>query len=443
VYAADPPSEKVSRALLSIFVVLHLCFALWFGLSTPYRTPGRLFINGRAPIADIGAPDERQHANYVAHLVEGKGFPVFDPKAADFGESYESHQPPVYYGLAAGYAKLAGLNADVIRSPEGKAVRWINLPIGGLAVVGAFFLGLWGYGRRDVGLIAAAFFALLPMNVALSGTVSNDPLLIGLFVWTLALASRGVRQGWTTKLALGCGALAGLAILTKTTGLALLPILAVAALMRRPTLSQAAAAVLPALLLPLPWLLRNHSLYGDPLALRMFQQAFVGTAQSSLFVDNPEIGFGGYLVNWLGWWTARSLIGTFGYMDIWLNETGNPYTGPNALYRLALALLFVAFIGWAMRLRDADKDERKVHLLGIVATLVVTVLFLRFGLQYFQAQARYLFPALGPIAAGVAWGALRLAKGNWKVALASVAVPLLGIVLLAGSSLPSEFAKRM
>jgi 4-amino-4-deoxy-L-arabinose transferase-like glycosyltransferase len=444
VIAVEPPSSKVAQILLGILIALHIGLAFWFGSSTPYRTPGRLFINRKVTIPDIGAPDERQHVNYVAHLVEGKGFPVFDPKAADFGENYESHQPPVYYGLSAIYAKATGLSADAIRSPEGKSVRWINLLFGAIGVAGAYALGFLGYGRREVGLIVAAVFALLPMNISLSGTASNDPLLIALFAWTIALMAKGIREGWTIKLALGCGVLTGLAVLTKSTGLALLPILAAAALFRRPTLAQAAAVFLPAILLPLPWLLRNQSLYGDPLALKLFQDAFVGSAKSSTFIDGMGFGLGGYLIHWLGWWTARSFVGVFGYADIWLNETGSPYDSPpNAVYRLILSLFVVAFVGWVMHVKSAEKEERRLHYLGIIATTVVSLLFLRFTLQYFQAQARYLFPALGPIAAGIAFGALRFSKGNWKVALAAVVVPLLAVALLAGTVLPAEFAKRL
>ena len=439
---ADPPNIRLSRTILAILVLLHITLAAWYGSNTPYRTPGRLFINGKAAIDDIGAPDERQHANYVARLVEGKGFPVFEFHYPD-PEGIEYHQPPLYYGLTAGYAKIVGLEGETIRSPGGRAIRWISLLFGAAGVIGVYVLGAMGFGRREIGLIAAAFFALLPMNVALSGAASNDPPLIALFVWTIALISIGLRDGWTIRLALACGTLTALAILTKTTGLALLPVIGLAAAMRRPSLSQAAAVLLPAFLIPLPWLLRNQSLYGDPFALKAFSLAFTHTAQASTFIDGMGYGLGGYLIHWLGWWTARSFIGVLGYADIWLNETGQPYAGPNALYRLLLALLFVAFVGWCVRVREADSAERRVHALGVFATFLVTALFLRFGLQYFQAQGRYLFPALGPIAAGVAWGALRLSRGNWRVAFAAVTVPLLAVALLAGTILPAEFAKRL
>lgn len=423
-------------------MILHVALAFWFSSSTPYRTPGFILSQRHAAAPDIGAPDERQHANYVAGLVDGRGYPIFRPEAMDAGERIEDHQAPLYYTLAAGFAKVVGLSGETIRSTAGKSLRDLNLLIGAFGVVGAYAFGRWGFGRREVGLIAAAFTALLPMNLAMSGSVNNDPLLIALSTWTLALAALGVRDGWTPKIALALGLTVGLACLTKTSALALYPVLGLAALMRRPDARQFSLVLLPAFLLPLPWWIRNQSLYGDPFALKIFKEAFGHTAQAAPFIE--AFGLVGYLVNWLGWWTARSFIGAFGYMDIWLNETRLPTSEvPNALYRIMLALLFAAFVGWAMRLRSADAEERRIHGLGFALAAVVGLQFLLFDLQYFQSQARYLFPALGAFAAGIAWGSLTLGKGRWKLALAAVALPLLGVALWAGSILPDEFAKRM
>ena len=152
--ATDLPSLKVSRAILAILVVLHVGIACWYSANTPYRTGGSLRYAGGQRIEDVGSPDERQHANYVAGLVEGRGYPVFRPLGPDAGEHIEDHQAPLYYTLAAGYAKVGGLGADAIRSTEGKPLRWPNLLIGAATVIGTFALGRWGFGRRDVGLVA-------------------------------------------------------------------------------------------------------------------------------------------------------------------------------------------------------------------------------------------------------------------------------------------------
>src|SRR5438105_9824815 len=89
-----------------LLALSHAVIAIVFAGVTPYRTPGRLFINRGITIPDIGAPDERQHANYIQHLLDGKGIPTFQPAARDAGDHYEDHQPPLYYVLAAGFANL-------------------------------------------------------------------------------------------------------------------------------------------------------------------------------------------------------------------------------------------------------------------------------------------------------------------------------------------------
>ena len=59
----------VLASLLAIYAV----WCLAFSLKTPYREPGILLYQGRAAAQDIGAPDERQHANYVQNLLSGNG----------------------------------------------------------------------------------------------------------------------------------------------------------------------------------------------------------------------------------------------------------------------------------------------------------------------------------------------------------------------------------
>ena len=213
-------TRKTALILASIVALVHLLLACYYASITPYRTPGILLgqrgpDGGPAKIPDVGAPDERQHANYVLHLLDGKGFPVLDPKDPNLGENYQSHQPPLFYLLEAGWTKIT--SADIESSSDGLKVRSLNALIGAVTVVGVFFVGLWGFKREDVGVIAATFAALLPMNCALSGSLSNDPLLYCLVTWTLAFCAKGIREGWDLKLAIATGVATGLAIITKTT----------------------------------------------------------------------------------------------------------------------------------------------------------------------------------------------------------------------------------
>ena len=446
--------------LLAIgLAVIHLVLACVYASLTPYRTAG-ILLGQRDPatgqfqsVPDVGAPDERQHVNYTIHLQQGNGFPVLNPEDPKLAENYQAHQPPLFYILHAGWTRLTG--ADLTNSASGLAARSLNALIGAATVLGAFFLGLWALRRSDVGLVAASFVALLPMNTALSGAVSNDPLLFCLCTWALALMAKGCTLGWTMKLAIGLGLVVGAAILTKTTAIALLPCLLVAVWLSevRPTATQIVACSLLVALVSGPWLARNHLTYGDPLALTAFNDAFKNSPSRELMtqvatVQNPDKDPNlAYWMDWVGWWTARSFYGVFGYMDVFLNERGTPSTGrmsPNSLYRMLLALGALAVALWALALQRGEwKEHRRMHWLLGIFLLVIVVLFVRFNMQYFQGQARYLFPAIAVFGVGLGVGTINVSRGRLMPALATVILILGALNAYALIRLPGEFAKRV
>lgn len=479
---------KGAPFLALMIAAVHVILAFVYAAETPYRTAGILKINGGVHIPDVGAPDERQHANYIQHLLDGKGFPVFRPGGPDNGEHYEDHQPPLYYLSAAGFSKLVGVSD--VNQPGASRLRWLNAIVGGFTVLGVFYLGLWGLGRGDVALGAAAIAAALPMHCALGGSIGNDPLLFALCTWALAFTAQAIRQGWTLKLALLVGGFVGLGILTKTTAVGLLPILLLALLLpqkKRPSIAMVGACGGALLILAGPWLIRNQQLYGDPLAQKAFNVAFSGSpspavaALGDIAQNDPaladrvieyqkshphlqgaelikaadrDLGVNTahsphYWTHWVGWWTARSFVGVFGYMDIWLNESGTPY-GPseskpalNIVYRLILAMMVVLVIGSVGSLFQPEwKESRSVQILNATFLLIIIGLFAMFNLTYFQGQGRYLYPAIGPIALALSVGCFVLLKDRGKVAAAVVAGILLLVNVYAIAKLPAEFQKR-
>ena len=407
-------------------VVVALLFSVWcfvFAAITPYRTPGFLRYQRTetgAPVRtiDVGAPDELQHINYVRHIVDGKGFPVLKLDDPELGANYQSHQPPLYYLLAAGVTKALGLDltAESSRIP----MRLLNTIIGLATLAGVFFGMKWAFRRDDIAAAATAIAGLLPMMIALHGAVSNDPLLFALSTWSVALCILSVQEGWTVKRALLIGGLTGLAILTKTNAIALLPILVLALFLGRKTSKKlnwqvvAVALALP-LLLAAPWWMRNQQLYGDPLGLQLFTAAFQGSPQASVFIDG--LGAKAYWVDMVAWWTGRSFIGVFGYMDIFLFEAMGTDKAA-ALYRFLLAifgLMGLGAVAGMLATQDKAKNDgiavpNAFAVLGGAFILVVLILFLRFNAQYFQGQARYLFPAIFPIAGFLAVGACTIGR---------------------------------
>ena len=272
--------------MLLVFACLHLSFAVSFALKTPYRAGGFVFSQptGRGTyqhIDDIGAPDERQHANVIAFILNEHKLPVLNPKSPNLVEEYQAHQPPLFYTTAAVISTITG-QTDVESQSFGRVIRILNCIIGALGVVGVFFAALWSTRREDIALIAGAFAAFLPMNCALSGAISNDPLLIALIAWSFAYASRAFNADGApdTKRSLVLAAVfTGLACITKSSGLVAMAGLFVTLLALRPKISMKALSgfAVIALVIALPVWIRNQIIYGDPLAQNVFKQAFEGT----------------------------------------------------------------------------------------------------------------------------------------------------------------------
>jgi 4-amino-4-deoxy-L-arabinose transferase-like glycosyltransferase len=507
-------SARLGYALLTGLVLLHVALAITYANITPYRTAGYLSYARSRPwsyVSDIGAPDERQHANYVIHILEGKGLPVNQvmvPDSSrpgslmrnpDLGESYEFHQAPLFYVLDAGFGKLAGVDATGARDPDvGKRLRYLNALFGAGTVLGVYFLGLWAVRRRDVAFLAAAIAALLPMNLALSGALSNDPLLFCICTWASALCARGVREGWDWETRVPLAILVGLGFITKETALALIPLVFVAFLLRRPKANRVVSSILIPVVIALPVWIRNQRLYGDPLGLRAFEQLFAGAVKApDMMAANGAFN---HWFNYVGWYTVRSFFGVFGYMDIFLNERGNSYTGPadasgaaapNTLYRALFFLAALAALGFLLYLagsvatrnskpvvpnKEPETDgsnpgvqivsvgsgdeksgasspsvrcsnlhpvEKQVHLMNAVFLGVVTLLFIRYNMSLFQGQARYFFPALGPICLGLSIGALYWAKSRRRLVIGTIVAVLFALNVYALTKLPGEFAKRI
>jgi len=455
-----------AKLFLAILALVHFLLATWFASSTPYRAQGILLgqrdpnTGGPARSLDIGAPDERQHANYIGSLGTTGTFPIFNPKDPNLYESYQSHQPPLYYSLATVINKVTG-DSKPDQASFGTKIRGLNSLLG---AVNVFLVGLYAMfasRRWEVGVLAASIAAFLPMNVALSGAINNDVLLFCLISVVLVLLAKSNAQP-NLKQSVGIGAIAGLALLTKSTAVLLIPSLFVAAIVQKDTESRTnlVIAAFVGLLLASPWLLRNFQLYGDFFALKAFDEAFVGSAQKSMIAAAAGSEWA-YWSEWVGWWTARSFIGAFGYMDIWLNDSGRAIaaTDKNTLYRLVLVFLLIGGLGNvaailnkkpAVASEQNPKDEQSIEerlepaikIFAIVLSVLVLLAFLRFNGKYFQAQARYLYPAIAPIALCLGLGFWRLTRQRLVPALAVVVLVLGGTTFMAGSKLKEEFAKR-
>jgi len=434
---------------------IHLALSLVYAQITPYRSPGVLLSYGGIRIPDVGAPDERAHADYVQDLLTGEGLPYLNIDRMEHdskyrADQYENHQPPLYYLADAAWGRIAGVqNVDDTNAVR---LRYLNCLIGSITVVGVVLLAFFSTNSRAISAGAGIFAAMLPSNVALSGAVSNDPLLFCLSTWVIVVCVRSIIREWRPIDLLLVFILTALSILTKTSGVALIPCVVFAFLLKSPIVSQSrfnwkwlgiGCAAFMALIIPL--LLRNIHTYGDPFAFNAFNLAFQDTAQPGQIVHGGASNLT-YWTSWVGWWTARSFVGVFGYMDIWLNSHGTPFSGsgaPNILYRVALAifviLIFSSVIACTKRFVIIP---RGVTLIQIFFALITAVLFLRFNLQFFQAQARYLLPAIGPISVGAGIGLVWIFQRQKAIGLTVFFLSLCYLQFVSINAITSGFEKR-
>jgi 4-amino-4-deoxy-L-arabinose transferase-like glycosyltransferase len=403
-----------TRYWLLAIVLAHLALGLVFAGITPYGTPG--VVLGKT-LTDIGAPDERAHVAYVASLASGNGLPVLRVQRP--ADSYEYHQPPLFYLLAAGWSKVLGVS-DVGARSAGLPIRSLDVLFGCCTVVGAFFIPWWGLKRRDVGLCAASICALLPMQCAISGAVSNDPLLIALSTWVVAACARVAVRGWDAKWAVLIGLLTGLAFLTKSSALAIAPVIFAAWWVAPDRVKSGRwpwVALGVAVLVALPWWWRNAALYGDPLGFMMFTKVFKPDVHPGLAFKSLH-SFGRWLF-YLTQLSSQSFVGRIGYMHILL---------PACVYAAVWAVLGWLGYRWARAMRDRDwGGGRQMHVVCMVAVGAVFLAYLAFNIEYVQPQVRYCFPALASIAVGLAIGLVDWLKSRAAVGAAVLAVGLLAV----------------
>ncbi len=256
------------------------------------------------------APDEIHHYAFIRDLVRDRGLPIQhegDPPS-------QKHQPPLYYVIGAwatywldeadgspyslarsnpywGYAygevgrdnKNLYLHGRWDSFPyQGTAlgihlVRLLSVLMGACSVYVTYRIGLELFPKQpDLALGGVVLLAFNPMFLFISGAVNNDNLLVLIVALISWLLIRTVKAGIDIGRSLWIGLLCGLALLSKLTGLYILPVVAVVYLAvawhRRQWRALAYGGALMAwltLVLAGWWFARNLALYGELTSIRL------------------------------------------------------------------------------------------------------------------------------------------------------------------------------
>jgi len=444
----DRGAAPAGRRRSSFFLVLVLYLAL--GTLYAARTP------------PWQVPDEPAHFTYVQHLAEHPfDLPQIEPGDYPFEKvetikagrwswkewmhygsqdhrpampvasvddiQYEDHQPPAYY-LAASWLWRYCCVVNVPRSPI--ALRLLGVLLGAITVWAAWRVaGLLYPEDGTLAAATAAFVAFLPMHLAMTAAVNNDPLAYAVMGIVLVVAVRRVtgrigRRGF----AWGGGALLGLAILTKVSAAA--PALAVlvaaeaicwwrrgrfGTMMAASTAWQAVGL---GLLIGLPWMVRNTRVYGagDWFGLRAHDLAVAcppagGACQPRTADWIAERGLADLLARF-GELTFKSFWGVFGWMAVFLTDVrGIPIYGALAAVTLLAATGLALHLARLARDPAADGSDQRWGLVLLGVSFAVTLAgYLWYNLTFVQHQGRYLFPALIPIALAFMLGLREVAR---------------------------------
>ncbi len=337
-----------------------------------------------------------------------------DPRWQLTGKNYEADQPPLYYVVMVpafwiGHA-LGGITGALF------AVRLFTLLLSLLALPLLAWLARLVFPRHlVVALLAPAALVGLQMFPSTAAVVDNDSLTAVLGLGCLVALAQG-RRRLTWPAAVSFGALAALAMLTKGTTLALLPLLGLGIVdliyLYRARLGQLArwmaAAVGAAAVLFVPWVAWNENRYG----------ALTGSkAHTALTAPTT-----GYLP-----FSLHSLDGALHH--VWHAAFAAPQL-PNSRYRDVWIVAAAILVLGGLTATALRREWRELCVAGAVTAslpagaLVLVVATLQ--QTHANAEARYLDILLPMFCLMFAWGAVAVFRAH------AGTIVLVGFVAAAG-----------
>jgi len=402
------------------------------------------------------APDEVWHVSFVRVLAEQRSLPVQPTEDKDIWLR-EAGQPPLYYLTAAPVAALLdtsdfpdlvrfnvahpaitpGVRSEATnlfihtrreRFPYQGAVlavhtlRLLSVVWGAGTVIGAYLVARETLpARPGLAVVAAALTAFNPHFILISSVVNNDACAACLCTLVLWRSIRLVEPESPFELtqALALGLLLGLALLTKLSALALLPLVALALALRwwrdrdwRGLLRRGAATLSLAGLVGGWWYGRNWVLYGDPLAWNVW------------LLDLAHVPIG-----------PVELVRQFDHVATSFWE---PYDGlfPPLVFWLLGLLTVLAAAGWIRLIGRLVRRDRRVTaspqglLLSGVWFLLLFASLVRYMLTTPSDEGRLLFPGIAALALLFVLGIETLLPHPWQhraFALTTMALLVLSI----------------
>lgn len=423
--------RRGTLAVIGVFVILSLTHALL--------------------VPAFEGSDEQRHYAYARYLLNERSIP---PRPTEKQQEYYTYQvaqqagqPPLYYlAVALITAPVPGAdNVDAFVRPnwfrsasddhgipydnhryflhgpeddfpwQGAALavrlaRLFSVLMGALTLVGVHGIARSVMPNRpDVALLATAFFGLIPRNIALSATVTNDVPVTLFATFAMWTAFRIVRAGPSMRLAVLGGVLAALTTLSKFNGMWVVGALAIAivgsALLRRKETALWQALPLLAIFIGIWlalsgwWFVYGYLQDGDPLGVTLHTDMTGQGILSVLRIDWELLN----IANLKRW-----------ELSTWYSVAWSQINGPEGFY-LLFRVLYMGGLGGALlagsialaRLYRARRMDGVMLLnaflllFALVCIIVLAVLWQSTGRN---RLGRYLYPGLTTVATAIAFG---------------------------------------
>lgn len=398
------------------------------------------------------APDEPSHFHYVRYLLDQKTLPTPESGFDTW------HHPPLFYLIAALAVSDIELS-DYInwRRPNPKSfivdqtnptngppgiqlhsarelppyqdiplavhrLRWLNVLFGAVTVAAAYLLSKKIFPLQTwLAVGATSVVAFNPQFLFGSASLNNDIALTAAFSLGLLPAIAIVQGDHRWRQFVGLGALTGIAILFKQSGLALVGVAGAAILWAawqsrqgKNLFKWSAWFGLPLALLTGPFYLRNALLYGDPFAYKMHQAVHPPTGARTLW---DVIGNANTLNR-----LHRTFWGYFGWANLPLPEIA--FKILMLIYPIAL-LGLVIWLGWGRNRWAKAKGGAVTIALLLLAIVAAWAIPLRYIMTFgaFGVQGRYFFPMIAALGVVVSLGFYSLLPGKGR------SLPVIGLSL--------------
>lgn len=398
---------SVSKGLLCLIIVTYCILGLTYAVETPKWQ----------------VPDEPAHYNYILYIVDNCRFPVLqmgdyphqyleEIKAAGFPPHmsvaplrYESHQPPLYYLLAAALYTATGFLGF-----EGQflILRLLSVVLGCLLLLVAYAVVKEIFPDEEfLALTTTSLIATVPMHIAMSAAINNDTLAELILVLILWLCVKSLKAGLTQRQVLLLGFLLALALLTKTTIYALTVLSIVLALGVRARVDgmrefiRQLGFISGLALLSCWWFLRNLLTYGD-------LDFFGWQRHDSIVIGQPTTA------QWIGEYGLSKVIRDFfitSFHSFWAQFGWMGVLVDSRLYMVLAVISIVVGLGLILFLTRIARNRLLLTFfqwsalgLLLMVFVVTTAEHVSYNLKFVQHQGRYLFPALISIGLAFALG---------------------------------------